>query len=432
MIQTGVLATPLVDSPVLGVLGAGSVVVLVILALRRPNRAWLKTVVSRIAGGLGAGYLLTWLIGDVVNVWDIQLTWATRFWFSATLAAIAVAIANFHGTNRWRKLVASAGIALFALTGAAGINSDVGEFPTIGALIGREYSKLELPSPVGGPEAKGPLSRSWQPPAGMPAGGNVGSAIIRGRVSGFHPRAALVYLPSAALVARPPRLPVLVMLSGQPGGPSNMFSSAQLGTIVDDYATHHRGLAPIVVVPDQLGASDQNPMCLDSPLGNAETYLTVDVPAWIRSNLNVAPDRTEWAIGGFSEGGTCAIQLGASHPELFGSILDISGETAPKRGSVADTIRDAFHGSTSAYEAAKPSSLLAAHAPYPDTLAIFEVGANDGRYRPGMEQVAADAHAGGMSVLYFDAPATSHDWRTAQYAIRRALPELYSRWGLNQ
>jgi len=222
------------------------------------------------------------------------------------------------------------------------------------------------------------------------------------------------------------------MLSGQPGGPSNLFTTAHLGTIVDAYASKHHGLAPIVVVPDQLGASDQNPMCLDSPLGNSATYLAVDVPAWIRKNLNVLPDRTSWAIGGFSEGGTCAIQLGSSRPELFGNIVDISGEVAPKRGSVTETIRDAFNGSTSAYEAAKPSSLLAAHAPYPDTLAIFGVGENDARYRPGIEQVATDARAGGMKVVYFNAPATAHDWRTAQYSISRALPELCTRWGLGQ
>jgi S-formylglutathione hydrolase FrmB len=428
--RTGVLATSLVDGPVLGILGGVSAAVFIVLVLRRPNRAWFTKVASRVAGGLGAGFLLTWLLGDLFNLWDVQLTLATRSWFSVAVAASAVAVANFRGTARWRKLVAGVGIGLFALTGAVGINADVGEFPTLGALVGREYSRLVLPPQVGGPNAKRPLWAGWRPPAGMLPGGRVGSAIIPGTVSGFHPRAALVYLPPAALTAHPPRLPVLVMLTGQPGGPINMFYSAQLGAIVDDFAREHRGLAPIVVVPDQLGASDQNPMCLDSPLGNAASYLTIDVPAWIRRNLNVVPGRTAWAIGGFSEGGTCAIQLGASHPELFGSIVDISGEAAPKRGLVGDTIRDAFNGSTQAYEAAKPSALLAAHAPYPDSLAIFGVGANDGRYRPGIERVAADARAGGMKVVYFDAPATAHDWHTVQYAIRRALPDLCRRWGL--
>ena len=219
------------------------------------------------------------------------------------------------------------------------------------------------------------------------------------------------------------------MLSGQPGGPVNLFSSGQLGTVLDDYSRAHNGLAPIVVVPDHLGQSDQNPMCLDSPLGNAATYLTVDVPAWISQNLNVAPDRTEWAIGGFSEGGTCAIQLGAAYPRLFGSILDISGEIAPKRGSVQATIRDAFGGSTAAYDRAKPSSILKANAPYSDTLAIFTVGSQDARYRPAATQLASDARSAGMTVISFDSPS-AHDWHSVDYSVRRALPELARRWGL--
>lgn len=429
MLRSGILATPLVDGPVLPLLCIASVALLVGILVRRRTRREFVILGTCFAGGLALGFLIGWLIGDVWNSFDLSPSLATRIWFSATIATVAVAVAAFRGSGRLRKLVAGVGVFLFLLTGALGINADVGWFATIGAAVGREYSGLALPPRLRVSSAPVPSAGSWHPPAGMPTRGRIGSAVIRGTVSGFQPRPALVYLPPAAYVAHPPPLPVLVMLSGQPGGPVNLFSSGQLGTVLDDYSRAHNGLAPIVVVPDHLGQSDQNPMCLDSPLGNAATYLTVDVPAWISQNLNVAPDRTEWAIGGFSEGGTCAIQLGAAYPRLFGSILDISGEIAPKRGSVQATIRDAFGGSTAAYDRAKPSSILKANAPYSDTLAIFTVGSQDARYSPAATQLASDARSAGMTVISFDSPS-AHDWHSVDYSVRRALPDLARRWGL--
>jgi enterochelin esterase-like enzyme len=249
--------------------------------------------------------------------------------------------------------------------------------------------------------------------------------------SHFAARAAIVYLPPAALVKNAPRLPVLEMLSGQPGAPSSLLTSGNLAGILNAYAHLHHGLAPIVVVPDQLGAPQLNPMCLDSPLGNAETYLTVDVPNWINSHLHVLKDRKYWAIGGFSEGGTCSIQLGAKFRGLYGNIVDISGQLAPVRGTVAATVASAFGGSTASYREATPTALLAAGAPYNDTLAIFAVGQNDTRYGRSAATVSQAARAAGMTVHLMISPGTAHDWYTVQFAIHKALPILYARWGLS-
>ncbi|MDQ1598122.1 MAG: hypothetical protein QOI70_1546, partial [Microbacteriaceae bacterium] len=258
----------------------------------------------------------------------------------------------------------------------------------------------------------------------------VGSVTIPAPVSHFSARKAIVYLPPAALVKNAPRLPVLEMLSGQPGSPSDLVTSGQIATILNGFAKRHAGLAPIVVIPDQLGAAKSNPMCVDSPLGNSASYLTIDVPNWIRGHLHVLTDRTDWAIGGFSQGGTCSIQLGAGHPNLFGSILDISGQLAPDRGSTASTVSTAFGGSAVAYVAATPVAILAARAPFSNTLGLFYVGQNDSRYRPAAVTISAAARAAGMNVHLFKSPGTAHDWHTVQFAIRHAMLLLYSRWGL--
>ena len=110
----------------------------------------------------------------------------------------------------------------------------------------------------------------------------------------------------------PPALPVLVMLSGQPGSPENLFLAGHIDAELDAYARQHDGLAPIIVAPDQLSAPDVNPMCVDSAIGNSATYLTVDVPAWIRANLHVDDGPGGWGIGGFSQGAAAVAVLSAS------------------------------------------------------------------------------------------------------------------------
>lgn len=272
------------------------------------------------------------------------------------------------------------------------------------------------------------VGRTWQAPPGMPTRGTVGTVTIPGTTSGFAARAALVYLPPAALAPNPPVLPVLVMFAGQPGMPAAVFTAGRLASTMDAYAASHNGLVPIVVAPDQLGRANQNPMCIDSPLGNSETYLTRDVPQWIRSHLRVSDDPRYWAVGGFSQGGTCSIQLGAGHPEIFRSILDVSGEAEPTIGST--TVARAFGGSTAAYDAVKPINVLAARAPYADTVAIFGVGALDAKYQKNQRLVRAAADRSGMVTKLIEAPNSAHDWTTVRYVIAKVLPELGARLGL--
>jgi S-formylglutathione hydrolase FrmB len=423
-----------------------ALVALFVLATKRPFKRWLPIQLLGALIGLGVGYVLAWLISDVWNLFDVELSAITHLWFGVGFAGVGFAIAGIARARVWRKVVASTSIVLFILALAVGVNKDIGEFPTLASLVDSGTVKpLHIPSASVVPgtttepatsvatpatAAIQTLAETWHAPASMPKVGTVGSVTIPGTVSNFHARSAIVYLPPAALVANAPRLPVLEMLSGQPGQPSNVLTSGQLNLILNAYAAEHEGLAPIMVIPDQLGAAANNPMCVDSPLGNAATYLTTDVPNWINAHLHVMTARTAWAIGGFSEGGTCSIQLGAKYSSVFGSIVDISGQAVPHNGSIASTIQKAFHGSPEEFAAAAPAAVIAAHAPFTDTLGIFAVGQNDTRYGVDSITVSTAARAAGMDTHYFQSPATAHDWHTVQYAIHLALPLLYARWGL--
>ena len=421
---------------VLEILAALAAVILIVRPLPRGSRLrWLVTVVAVLVLGAAVGLLACWVVGDLLNAFDVTLSAISRAWVAAASAGLALAIASLVRSRPRRRVGAVAAAVVFALLGAVGVNADFGQYPTLASIVGVS-SFPDLPAPVAAAQraAAGSTATTiagWSAPGDLPKRGLVGAVTIPATTSHFAARQALVYLPPAALVAHPPALPVLMVFPGQPGSPENVFISGHLDSVLDKLAAQHGGLAPIVVVPDQLSAPETNPMCVDSAIGNSATYLTVDVPAWIRSNLDVASTRAGWGIGGFSQGGTCAIQLGAGHPELFGSILDISGELEPKVGSPEATIAAGFDGSAAAYDAAKPLSLIAAHAPYADTVAVFAAGALDTKYTPWVATVAAAAKAAGMSTTVLSSPGTAHDWHTVKYAYVNGLPLLFQRWGLS-
>lgn len=391
-------------------------------------------VISALIGGLMA-LILSWLINNVWTDLGQPLFTVTTAWACAALAATGVAVYSLRNAQWRSRLLSIVVIPVVLLAGAIGINADVGEFPTVnGILAGNQLAPLapqHMVGSSGSAPSAGPLWKTWVAPAGMPTAGQIGTAIIPATVSNFSARPAVVYLPPAALVQNPPQLPVVVVLSGQPGQPHDIFRAGGLTKWLDAFAASHHGLAPIVVAPDQLGASSQNPMCVDSPLGNSATYLSVDVPNWIKAHLNVLTDRAAWAIGGFSQGGTCAIQLGAAHTELFGNILDVSGEQQPHNGSVENTIKVAFSGSADAYSKAWPINILQSSAPYRDTFAIFIVGENDASYRPGQIAVSDAAKAAGMTVTYLESPGTGHDWHTATFGLSHGMEALSTRFALN-
>ncbi|HEY0259427.1 MAG TPA: alpha/beta hydrolase-fold protein [Lacisediminihabitans sp.] len=405
----------------------GGLALLALLVGRRPAR-WLPVAALAAGAGAGIGYAVCWLVSDVVDVFGVSLSPASRAWFSAAAAAVAVAAARTI-VLRGRGIVTGvASVVVFVLAAALGINADLGEFPQVKNVLGISgYGDIRLPVV----EAAGSGPSGWVAPKGMPAQGRIGMVTIPAPISGFRARAALVYLPPAALAANAPKLPVVEMFSGQPGGPEQMFTAGQLGESLNVYAHAHRGLAPIVVVPDQLGAPNHNPMCVNSPLGNSATYLTVDVPRWIRTHLNVLRGREDWAVGGFSQGGTCAIQFGAGHPRVFGNIVDISGQIAPRSGDLRHTVDSGFAGSMSRYEAATPKRMLQEHAPYQDTLGLFAVGQLDSRFAPGVTAVAGYAARAGMSTRLFLSPGTAHDWHTVHFAVDRSLALLGAKWGFD-
>lgn len=411
-------------------LGVCVVLIVIVLAVVRPTRLLLRRMlIGTLAGGV-VGWTVTWLLSDVWVVFGVNLSVWTKVWGTLLFVGLGLAIANLWRSPWWRKIVAIVAIPAFVVMAAAGINVDFGQYQNLAEVIGRApYASVSPAQFIARQGVMDPLlGVHWRAPKGMPAHGTVVAVNIPAPISGFKARNAYLYRPPAALVAHPPVLPVLFMFSGQPGEPLDVIDAGGLPAELDAYAAAHRGLAPIVVVPDQLGDYLNNPMCVDSPLGNSATYLTVDVPNWVRSHLRVSNSARYWAVGGFSQGGTCAIQFGAGRPDLFRSIIDLGGEMEPTIGP--STVSAAFGGSEQQYDAAKPINIMAAHGPYADTWALFGAGSDDPDFGVASHQMAAAAQNAGMNTTYISAPGFGHTWRAVRALMGSALPLLGDRLGL--
>lgn len=135
-------------------------------------------------------------------------------------------------------------VPLVLLSTALGVDLIYGEYQTIGTLVGyTPYASL------GSIEVhKAAMSVSdWRSKAqkgslpSMPSQGKVLTVDIPNTESNFTARKAMIYLPPAALSDRPPALPVMELLAGQPGSPSRLIDAGNIAATMNAYAAKHDG-----------------------------------------------------------------------------------------------------------------------------------------------------------------------------------------------
>lgn len=424
-----ILSAHLTSGKVVLAAAALGVLFFAVLCLR-PTKRWATTALVGVGTGAALGLLALWLTLDVWGVVKVPIDYSIRFWFIAAVAALGLAVVSFRGSPQWRKAVAATSIPVFFLAAGVGINAELGLNRTLASVLGiSTNTSIELPKydGAGAVDERMPLWSSWKPPADMPAVGLQGDRNIPNTKSGFVARPAGIYLPPAARVANAPRLPVVILLMGQPRNPDTQFIAATL----DKYAGAHNGLAPIVVVADQIGPEQNDTLCLDSKkFGNVESYIMKDVVGFAKANLHILQNPRYWTIAGYSNGGQCAISLGAKHPDTFGNVLDISGEEYPGAENPPMNLADIFQGDQGAYDAEKPTNIMA-KAKYPKTTAIFTAGSDDTEYVNAAKNVSAAASAAGMAVTYFEVPNGGHVIGALTGGLDKGFEVLYPRLGLS-
>ena len=489
------LVRGIVPRTVFGLTAIAAIILVIGLALSKSNKRGRlhPLIVSLIAAVLAgaAGLLVAWLVSDVFMVFGVSLGWPVIFTIAGGIAGVGFVIAAAVTLRGVRRALAVVLVPLVLLSTALGVDSIYGEYQTIGTLVGyTPYASL------GSIEVhKAAMSVSdWHSKArkgslpSMPSQGKVLTVDIPNTESNFTARKAMIYLPPAALSDRPPALPVMELLAGQPGSPSRLIDAGNIAATMNAYAAKHDGLAPIVLVPDQNGEATHNSLCADTTQGNAETYLTTDVVNWAKKMLPVAKSARMWAMGGFSQGGTCTTQLVPRHPDIYGAMLPVDGELKPTNGSVAKMVQEYFAGDRKAYDEQVPVNAIAAtgttqlvprhpeiygamlpvdgelkptngsvgkmvqeyfagdRKAYDEQVPVNAIassgtseqalftgaGERDKESISNMRTIAAAARKAGMEVTELIVPGAGHDWHAVQAVWRPGLDWFGERTGLGE
>ena len=206
--------------------------------------------------------------------------------------------------------------------------------------------------------------------------GKIISVDIPGTISKFSERSGYAYVPAAAKDKTKINLPVIILMAGFPGETQDWLIGGKLEQTMNNFARQHHGITPYVFIVDNIGKKQLDTECVDSQYGNVETYLSVDVPKFIKSNFEVASDPSQWAIGGLSLGGTCGLLMTLKHNDIFHYFLDFSGESNIEIGNKIKTVKDLFDGDENKWQASQPNLILQ-NKKFQDTGGYFTVGKSD-------------------------------------------------------
>jgi S-formylglutathione hydrolase FrmB len=395
------------------------------------RRRWLLGVAAALAVAAGLVFLVHWILIYLTSVFPDDLPFLVLAWVFAGVAALMVVLLRVRCDSWRRRTLDVVALLTVVLLAAVQINAYFGLNRTVADLTGRALTRIqplehELQRQPG--QSAVPLA-GWTAAGDLPADGVIRSVTIPGTDSGLQTRTSYVYLPPAYFAANRPSLPVLVLVPGQPGGPADWLSGGALLSRMASFANRHGGVAPVVVVVDPNGSQSANTLCMDSDLAKADTYLSVDVPRWITATLDVDSDPRQWAVGGFSFGATCAVQMVTRHPDVYTGLLAFASEREPALAKERQkTIDAAFHGDTAAFDAQLPLTLMKERR-YEDKVAYFAAGATDPEFVSNLETLATAARGAGFTVESDVVQRTGHSWDMLTPGMDNGLELLARHWG---
>lgn len=428
-LTTGWLAVLL---PLLGLLG---LVWLAIGPLRHLRLALPVAVAVGALVGVGAKILLD----DVLNPWGAPLDGRVYLFAGVAVTALALVVPRLRCSQRWYTRLLSPLAAVLVLLAVAGqINQVFGYYPTLGSLWGDNGVTVEtaLPQPQDeGLSAQTPTVRlaDWKPPADLPAEGKVVRVQIPGEVSGSPVGDSYVYIPPALQVSRPANVPVLVLIHGKPGGSADWLTGGRLAQELNAYAAKNKGLAPLVVMPDASANNAKNwPLCMDSMVAKGGTYLAIDVPNYVKEKFKLGLSSSrQFAIGGFSYGGTCALQLAVAFPQAYPTFVDIAGEkeqTIP--GGQSHMIATYFGGDRAAFERSRPlQQITSGRVRLTGSAGLVVVGGSDSPFKEQGQEVYQALKAAGVEVRLQILPG-GHTWDVWRPGLVSNLDWLMRRFGV--
>ncbi|MEA2458542.1 MAG: hypothetical protein QOC95_1514 [Thermoleophilaceae bacterium] len=257
------------------------------------------------------------------------------------------------------------------------------------------------------------------PPPKDPAGVSPGRLVHERFYSSalHHQRKFLVYTPPGyvAAAAKGGRFPVLYLLHGSPGRPSQFIDIAAAGVALDTGVDAHKLRPFLLVMPDGSdGTFRKETEWANTPHGNYES-LVKEIVHTVDQRFATRPNRRFRAVGGNSEGAYAAINLSLRNPRLFSIAESWSGYGIERPvGAFAHASPALIAANSPAYYA---PSLRAQLRRYP--LHIFSYSGRSDRGLATRRTLARELSAAGAHVI-FRAFAGHHDWQ-----LWRALtPEM--------
>jgi S-formylglutathione hydrolase FrmB len=378
--------------------------------------------------GIPVSFVMTVLTAVAIHVFNLVpaefptsfYLWAWLIWFS--LVIIVMGWTRAHWILRSFSVLALVFCVVAAFTV---INQEFDYYPTLARLLGKNAADFtNLPQLQA-------IRSEVRKTGKLPDHGETLAVTIPGRVSKFQTSQAYVYLPPVWFKNPEPQLPVIELIAGVPGQPSDWTRAGYADTTSTAFAEQHDGMAPILVIPANNGLATPDTECSNSVFGNAETYLITDVPTYMQTNFNAAIGKHSLAVAGLSAGGTCAEMLALRNPKTFSIFASYSGYASPTyiNDDEQQTIDQLYAKSKANYEAHNPVHLLKT-TQFPGMSAWFTAGTGDPQPLAASKQLAALARSAGMTQVCDSAPPGGHDFIFWAAAFKSSLPWLSWKLGL--
>ena len=368
--------------------------------------------------GVPVSFVLTVLTGLAVEVFNLApgdfpisfYFWVWLIWYSVII--IIMGWTKAHWLLRTFSVIALVFSVVAAFTV---VNENYDYYPTLERLLGKDAANF-----TNLPELK--VIRTQVRQTGkLPSHGDTIQVTIPATISKFDTGPGYVYLPPVWFKNPEPQLPVIELIAGVPGQPSDWTRAGYADTTATAFAARHHGLAPILVIPDNNGNKTSDSECSNSVFGKAETYLVKDVPNFMQANFNAAIGKHSLAVAGLSAGGTCATMLALRNPKVFQTFAEYSGYASPtyQNDNEQQTIVQLYGGSRANYEAHNPVSLLTG-GHFPGLAGWFTAGQGDPQPLAAVSQLSKLAKRAGMQQVCFTTPPGGHDF----HVLGRRLPGL--------
>ena len=340
-------------------------------------------------------------------------------WLIVTCLVAGLVAAGWRRAHWGRRIAGLVAVALAVVSAGSAANQTFAYYPTFDRLLGQNANHFLDNAQLTAMRRE--AARSGK----LPDHGATLEVSIPGKNLRFTPRPAYVWVPPAWFGRTQPKLPVIVLMHGTPGQPSDWTRASFADATSLAFAEQHKGVAPILVMPDINGSLTGDSECANSAIyGQVETYLTQTVPAFMRKNFNAATTPGSIATAGLSEGGMCATMMALNNPKQIPVFANYSGDESPLYQSFSpqQTISDLFGGSTASYDAHNPPYLMT-HQQYPGTAGWFEAGAQDPHALQAAHALQPLAVKAGIDTCIATPPGT-HSFDFWTQAFRDSLPWL--------